>query len=163
MTSGIAPAHTLVSVHRKAQWGNLQLLSPTHSSKIAAVLFATILLYLISLVRCNNNKYCLGNWINSNRVTLQRSSVIKSDSSSSVAMSTHRAGTRPTTLGLYSERQECADAINRIRLRVCQPGRCRWPARAQEPPQKVVRCCCCTHPLTTGAAIAALEHRVQLQ
>ena len=31
---------------------------------------------------------------------------------------THRAGTRQTSVGLYSERQESADAISRIRHRV---------------------------------------------
>ena len=31
---------------------------------------------------------------------------------------THRAGTRQTSVGLYSERQESADAIIRIRHRV---------------------------------------------
>ena len=37
---------------------------------------------------------------------------------STMSGNTHRAGTRQTSVGLYSERQESADAISRIRHRV---------------------------------------------
>ena len=120
MTSGIAPAHTLVIVCRQVRW-------ETYSYSVPHTAVESLLFCSPSCSYLNSEDQILAHGllapaVHCLEVTVEpaRTCALITMRSSSVAMSgsTHRAQTRDTTVGLYSGRQECADAISRIRQRV---------------------------------------------